>query len=538
MSVNEISLIAVDIRKWDLELQKITFNNFYLDSENEKMVTFDVSIMNTAEMVEEFVGKFKFTVQKQLQEAQADAEVQVELENEAFIRQKVHNYFKRILTELNNPRRKRGQPKMIYSTHMDVYSENQDISFLPKKVQFFVLLNWARKYYEKEDYAKAIDPLRKLIKIDPDFGLAYKWLARSLKKNRKYEEAMRYYEKYAQVDGSIDALLDLAKSYRKGKLFEKSEKIYHEILKLEPENKEARIGLAQIKYARKEPDYVEILDELYKEDPEWLVEWLVDEFNFRIYVPEKTYLSPVQASRFLGYNKVFELTQKAFKNDLPSHFNPAKARLSFFKEELENWANTMNRYHCLEEEVKLFPDVLEEEEFQPTSNQISYTTMDDQNEPVEVGANGKPLTRVEKILREIRERKAMRMGGYLADSRHGQTESAANAEVTRPGTDSAEAPAGSKSEKKESTRTTRKKKKTSDGSGTSAVAGRKGDENKGASSDDNKAASAAEASQEATNEKPRRRGRPPKNKKEEKPTGPEEDEPETKKVSPRIKMSS
>jgi len=404
MSNFEISLIAVEVRKWDSEAQKITMVGYYLLDDEEKNPTFDVSILQPPEMVEEFLGRLRYEAELKLREKHQDEKIEVEFDNETFLRQKVYNYFKRITSELNNPRRKKGQPKMILTTHMDVYNENQDISFLPSRFQFFVILSWARKYYEKEDYKKAIEPLRKLVKFAPDYGIGYKWLARSLKKVRKYDEAMRNYEKYAEVDNSTEAWLDLAKSYRKGKIFDKSEEIYQEILAKEPANQEARIGLAQIYYANKEDRYLEILDALHQENPEWLKEWLIEEFNFRIYISEKILLSPVQAAKFLGYKQIFELTQRAFKNEIPSHFNPSKARLSFYKEELENWAMVMNRYNCLPEKIELFPDKIDQVEESPAA-------MDTEAVPVieEGGVQpGRQLTKVEEILLQIRARKAQR----------------------------------------------------------------------------------------------------------------------------------
>ena len=408
MSTHEISLIAIDIRKWDLETQKLALTSYFVIHNEERSAQFEISLLQPTDMVEEFLGKLKYQVAKSLFENEESAP-EIEIESESFLRQKLYSYFRKILGELNNPRRKKGQPKMIYTTHMDVYNENQDISFLPKDIQFFVVLNWARRYYEREDYQKAIEPLKRLLKLNPEFGLGYKWLARSLKKIRKFEEAMRMYEKYAEVDGSLDSWLDLAKSYRKGKLFDKSEKIYHDILEKYPNDKEARIGLAQIKYARKEPDYIEILDALHEEDPEWLKEWLTEEFNFRIYVPEKTMLSPLQAAKFLGYDKVLDLTQKAFKNEVPSHFNPAKARLTFYKEELENWAFVMNRYNTLGEEVKLYPEALatmnmaanaKSENGQQEEQSENSSTTEESGE-----AKPRKLTRVEEILMKIRARR-------------------------------------------------------------------------------------------------------------------------------------
>ncbi len=405
MSKQEITLIALTVRKWELEVSKITFTSYFVLNDTEQDLTFDVSIMQPPEMVEEYLGKFRYEAEQKLRESLDETEIEIVFENETFLRQKIYNYFKRITSELNSTRRKKGQPKMIFTTHMDVYNENQDISFLPARLQFFVGLNWARKYYEKEEYKKAIEPLRKLIKTDPNYGTGYQWLARSLKKIRKYDEAMRYYEKYAEVENTTEAWLDLAKSLRKGKLFEQSEQIYQRILKEDPKNIEARIGIAQIRYANNDKGYLKILNALYKEAPEWTRKWLNEEFNFRIYVSEKTPLSPNQAAKFLGFMKIFDLTQRAFKNELPSHFNPSKARLSFYKEELENWAKVMNRFKCQPEEINLYPERIDQDDY--------LEDISDETKNAKTAANakegGRELTKVEEILTHIRKRKAERL---------------------------------------------------------------------------------------------------------------------------------
>ncbi len=395
----QINLIAVEVRKWDLEANKIGLTSYYVLDDNEDALDFQVTILQPPDMVEEFLGKLRNEAEQRYRAEHPDEEVTVLFENETFMRQKLYNYFKRILSELNSTKRKKGQPRMIFTTHMDIYNETQDISFLPQRLQFFVVLNWARKYYDKEDYKKAIEPLRKLIRIEPGYGPAYEMLARSLKKTRKYEEAMRFYEKFAEVENSQRAWLELAKSYRKGKLFDKSEAIYQRVLAEDPTNKEARIGIAQIRYALQNEEYQQILDELHKEDPEWLCEWLKEEFNFRIYTNEKTMLSPNQAAKFLGYERIFDLTQRAFKNELPSHFNPGRARLTFYKEELANWANTLNRYNCSGEEIKLYPDRI---------NEADVDIEEEESETAKKPAKA-ANTKVEDILRMIRERKAQRL---------------------------------------------------------------------------------------------------------------------------------
>jgi tetratricopeptide (TPR) repeat protein len=406
MAQYEITLIAFDIKRWDLDSQRLNIIIYYVLEDEERNQMFELSITQPPEMVEEFLGKIRMACAQNITESERK-DAQFNLANETYLQQKLYNYFKKILMELNNPKRKRGDPKFIYSTHLDVYNENQDISFLPQIIQFFVVLNWARKYYEQENYQKAIDPLRQLIEIKSDFGLAYKWLARSLKKTRKYEDAMLHYQKYAEVDDSLDAWLDLAKSYRKGKIFDKSEKIYFEILAKYQDEKEAKMGLAQIYYARNEPIFLEKLRELYQQDPVWLKNWLTNEFNFRIYVTPKTQLSPVDASRYLGFSKVFELTQKAFKNELPSHFNPAKARMSFYKEELDNWSKVVNEFNILKEKIELHPENIN----LTILKKVNEMDEEDSEEKPEIVVEGKPVkrsTRVEEIIRKIREAKAQR----------------------------------------------------------------------------------------------------------------------------------
>jgi|GEM_PF-5528603 len=397
---------SLSIRKWDLEHYRLYLDTWQVADGIEFDCPLSISIDKPAVMLKDFLNTIQTAVTDYFLEGEAETP-EPKMQNQADVSRRLQGWFKKINSELNNPRRKKGQPKMIFTTFQEVYPEGESVDALPKDVQPFAMLAWARKYYDKGEYKKSIDPLRKLIKEFPSFGIAHKWLARSLKKIRKYDDAMRQYEKYVEVDNSTDAWLDLAKSYRKGKIFDKSEEIYHKILKGSPQEKEALIGLAQIYYAQKDERYLSILDDLHKLDAAWLKEWLVEEFNFRIYLSDKTPLSPIQAAKFLGYKRVFDLTEKAFKNDVPSHFNPARARVSFFREELENWANVMNRFSCLDKEVKLFPKKIDREDLMlemPDSDTISRVT--GQAAALEKEA---PRTKLEDILAHIRESKARRM---------------------------------------------------------------------------------------------------------------------------------
>jgi tetratricopeptide (TPR) repeat protein len=420
MSRFELNLISLSFKKWDTSSGKFLLKYSYVIDDAEHQAQMDLSVSQPPDMVEEFIKKFKNDGEQYLGNGQkSKKELTIDVPNESFLRQKLHNHFRRIVSDLNGNKKWRNQAKVISSSHLEIYGEDQDISFLPPEVQFYIILNWARRHYDREDYQRAIEPLRKLLKLKPDFGLGYKWLARALKKNRKYEEAMRYYEKYAKVDASLDAYLDLAKSYRKGKLFDKSEKVYQKILKDHPEEKVAKIGLAQIKYARNQSDYMSLLEELHKEHPEWLNRWLLEEFNFRIYVSPKTLFSPHQGARYLGMEKVSRLTQMAFRNEIPSHFNPARARMSFYKEELDNWALVMNRFKLFPGGVQLYPDALKEAEGEG-NNGGSGTHQKQIKKQEDKRAEKDRTTRVEEIIRQIREAKALREAQTAKLTRQGR----------------------------------------------------------------------------------------------------------------------
>jgi tetratricopeptide (TPR) repeat protein len=398
MLKTEAHLISLEIHKWVLEAERLHLRGIFIIDNQEYQNMTELSLTQPPDMVNEFMSKF-------VSEVDSKAGTGIIIANEGLIREKLGIYFKKILSELNHSKPRKGQARRISSTFFNVYNENQDLSFLPSNLQFYVLLNWARRYYEKDEFTLAIEPLRRLLKIRQDYGIVYKFLARSLKKIRKYDEAMRYYELYAKVEKSVEAKLDLAKSYRKGKQFEKSEKIYNDILKKEAKNKEARIGLVQIKYARMKEDYLPILDDLNQEDPDWLRKWLTEEFNFRIYNSPKTILPAIQAAQYLGYEKAYEITQQAFQNKVPSHFNPSKARMTFYKEELENWAEIINRYKIMQQQVELQPSKIKE-----------YIKVESGSGPhssdiKSLKQSGKPKnrsTRVEEIIRQIREERAKR----------------------------------------------------------------------------------------------------------------------------------
>jgi len=73
MSTHEISLIAIDIRKWDLETQKLALTSYFVIQNEERSAQFEISLLQPTDMVEEFLGKLKYQVAKSLFENEEGA---------------------------------------------------------------------------------------------------------------------------------------------------------------------------------------------------------------------------------------------------------------------------------------------------------------------------------------------------------------------------------------------------------------------------------------------------------------------------------
>ena len=46
----------------------------------------------------------------------------------------------------------------------------------------------------------------------------------------------------------------------------------------------------------------------------------------------------------MGFDRPFDLTRRAFNEEIPSYFNSEKGTIRFVKEELDLWVEIMNRY--------------------------------------------------------------------------------------------------------------------------------------------------------------------------------------------------
>jgi hypothetical protein len=68
------------------------------------------------------------------------------------------------------------------------------------------------------------------------------------------------------------------------------------------------------------------------------------------------------ASRYLGYERPFDLTKKAFNGEIPCYFDSEKGTIRFVRTELENWAEVFNRYNINGQNYEIHKDRLTDKE--------------------------------------------------------------------------------------------------------------------------------------------------------------------------------
>jgi len=215
-------------------------------------------------------------------------------------------------------------------------------------------------------WAAAIDDLNQALAFNPDDPQVNKYLAEALVKSHRIEEAIPYYQKYAESENSLQGLNDLAHAYIKIEHFKEAESVFKRMKKLEPDDLLAKIGQAQIAYLEGK-DHLSHLDEVFKLDPEWLRTYLKKSWGYKLPgfgSDESKMWNAATASRYLGYDRPFDLTKRAFNDEIPCYFDSEKGTIRFVQAELDNWVEIQNRFRVDGQAYHVYPDRLNEKELE------------------------------------------------------------------------------------------------------------------------------------------------------------------------------
>ncbi len=370
MEHNHMYLLSAYLRKWSFADGRISFNYSFCMNDQYVRNQIDMRISAPLNMMNEILNhsfhRAKELVSELAEESDApqDFNYNIVLVSESEVRQKLSSFLSKMLHEYNNNKRSHGRQRMIATRSLDFYYNDYEFEPLPDEIKFYVHLNRGANKISGDLWSNAVDDLSLALAIWPNNVLANRYMAKALNKLNRFEDALTHLRIYAEADKSIESLEDLASAYVHINAFKEAEAVYSQIEKEFPESPIGTFGKAQIAY-KQGKGYKTLLDRLYKQDPDWLTEKLKKDWDYKLpgYSDDESQMwNAAIAARYLGFERPFDLTKKAFSNELPSYFDPDKGTIRFVKQELDAWVELTNRYKMEEVDYQTFEDRLTPEE--------------------------------------------------------------------------------------------------------------------------------------------------------------------------------
>jgi tetratricopeptide (TPR) repeat protein len=320
----------------------------------------DMRISAPHNMVNEVLNRMVNKAKDKFNEDQ----VVIKIVNESEVQRKLNMFLGKVLKEFNTNKRSRGRVRMISSRSMDFYYNDFEYEPLDENVKFYVHLNRGINKMNGDLWSAAIDDLKQALAFEENNALANKYLAEALVKSHRIEEALPYYEKFAEYENTITGLNDLAHAYIQLERYTEAANILKKMKKIDPNDMLVKIGESQIAYLQ-QSDYLSLLDKIYEEDDMWLRGYLRKSWQYKLPgmgKDDSKMWNAATSSRYLGYDRPFDLTKRAFNDELPSYFDSEKGTIRFVKAELDNWMEFQNRYRIDGETYKSHPERITEEE--------------------------------------------------------------------------------------------------------------------------------------------------------------------------------
>jgi tetratricopeptide (TPR) repeat protein len=253
---------------------------------------------------------------------------------------------------------------MISTRSLDFYYNDFEFEPLSDQIKFYVHLNRGVNKTNGDLWTNAVDDFTYALEIDPENVEANKFMAEALSKLNKYEDALKYLKVYSEAENTPESLSALSNLYIKLKDYKNAEKIFKYMNKNFPDSDLAVFGLAQLYYKQGKP-YKELLDKLWDKNEDWLLDKLRNDWEYKLpqySEGENGMWNAATAARYLGFERPYDLTRRAFNDELPSYFDSEKGTIRFVKAELDAWVELSNQYQLDIENYEIFEDKLTDEE--------------------------------------------------------------------------------------------------------------------------------------------------------------------------------
>lgn len=363
MKTGNLHLLSTYLKKWSYQENRISVSYSYFTALGYGRRVIDMRINSPQNMVNEFLNRAVRKVKENYTD-QVNSGFSIKLVNETETHRKLNLFLTKILKEFNVNKRSRGRVRMISSRSMDFYYNDFEYEPLPDQAKFYVHLNRGVNKMNGDLWSAAIEDLKIALTFDEENVLANKYIAEALIKNHKVEEALPFFEKYVENENTLKSLNELAHAYIKIEKFKSAKQVLDRMKKLKSDDLQVKILESQIAYLQHKP-YLDQLDKIKEIDEKWLIEYLKKswEYNLPGYNKDDSKMwNAATASRYLGYDRPFDLTKRAFNDEIPCYFNSERGTIRFVKAELDQWVEIQNRYHVDGQNYQVYVDRLSKEE--------------------------------------------------------------------------------------------------------------------------------------------------------------------------------
>ena len=365
MDTGNLQILSTYLKKWSYQENRISVSYSYFTELGYGRQVIDMRINSPQNMVNEFLNRSIYKVKDSYQNSdKIKGDFTIKLVNETEAQRKLNLFLTKILKEFNTNKRSRGKVRMISSRSMDFYYNDFEYEPLSNQAKYYVHLNRGLNKMNGDLWSAAIEDLKIAISFNDSDPLVNKYMAEALLKNQKVEEALPYFEKYADNEKSLKGFNDLAHAYIKIEKFKEAENVVKRMKKQSPDDLLVRMLEAQVAYLQIKP-YKDQLDKIKDIDENWLREYLKKSWDFNLpgYRDHESKMwNAATASRYLGYDRPFDLTKRAFNDELPCYFDSEKGTIRFVKTELDQWVEIQNRYKVDGNSYRVYEDRLSKDE--------------------------------------------------------------------------------------------------------------------------------------------------------------------------------
>lgn len=365
-SIN-LYLLSTYLKKWSFNDNRITLNYSFSSEIGYERSHIDMRINSPMNMTNEFLNNVFYNAKEKIHELILNNKKQedfnannISLVNEAETKQKLSTFLTRIVKEFNQNKNARGRSRMISTRSLDFYYNDFEFEPLDDEIKFYVHLNRGANKMNGDLWSNAVGDFKLALEIKPDNVTVNKYMAMALNKLGKFADAVKHLKIYAEAENTAESLSSLIMAYIHLDDYKNADKICETIEDQFPDSLISKFAKAQLAY-RQGKGYKTLLDKIYKKDTEWLKNKIKSEWEFKIpgYQKHQDNLwNAATAARYLGFDRPFDLTRRAFNEEIPSYFNSEKGTIRFVKEELDLWVEIMNRYKIDNEDYSTYADRL------------------------------------------------------------------------------------------------------------------------------------------------------------------------------------